>query len=267
MIDRQESLIDPPSKQLTLSSIDLPAAVFAESEAKEGHYTGARLFAQKPETYQAIVSLLGEGLHVIRIARLLRVHPKTVRAVREREGNPIAQEKERLGRLAYDAARMSIERIVEDLDDEKASAEIPTDKLAVIAGIMTEKALLLTGGATSRVEHQGAANPEHDDFNRMLAEMGSRGRTLEQRADEATPVPGASRVIEAEPVANAEAHTEPDPQGETEISGSAGAVEDGAGALKARMDHTEASASTPPGALSDGTTVQKTEKGAECAGN
>src|SRR5262249_45653020 len=67
-------------------------------EAAQG-FTAERVLRTRPKTYRAIVRQLAEGLPVSQIARLHRVSTHTVRAIRAREAQDIAERKRRLALL------------------------------------------------------------------------------------------------------------------------------------------------------------------------
>jgi hypothetical protein len=174
--DNHNSLIRPDEEQLDLIPSDqLPDEIFRDAEAGTGdgydhEFTAARLFSQKPETYLTIISLLAEGLGVIRIGRLLKVSPNTVLAVRDREGEIVDIEKERISSAARSAARMCVEGIIEDLSDSERRKKISARDKAIIHGVLVEKSELLSGGVTSRVEVKHA-EPTHNDFNSYLESL------------------------------------------------------------------------------------------------
>lgn len=196
-----DSLIERDSKQLELiPSSEMPGALFAEDEAEHHEFTGARLFARDPERYQTIVSLLAENLGILRIARLMKVSPNTVMAIRDREEHQVDIVKERVAKLCRGAAQMCAEGILEDLANESKRAKVSARDKAVILGIMVEKYQLLTGGATGRLEHV-AAEPAHDDYARLLAAAltGCCGERAAQKAAAAGTAAGAQgQVVDAE---------------------------------------------------------------------
>ncbi len=198
-------LLGDPAQPPLFSSAQMPDAVFFKRESTLGEFTGERFASRRPEDYRLCVAMLAEGLHIIQIARLLKVSPKTIRAVEEREGLPIAQEKEKLSRLAHHGARLAFEGVVEDLSDEKRRAKIhPRDK-AIIGSILVDKGQLLAGEATSREELIHTA-PQHQDYNDYIAGLkrtGSGAETLGQKGSTATPgaTPATPAVIDLEPVA------------------------------------------------------------------
>jgi len=116
------------------------------------------------------VSLLAEGLGVIKIGKLLQVSPNTVMAVRDREGVSVDIEKQEIAAVCRKGARLCTEAIVERLNDPIARETIAVRDLAVSAGVLIDKSQVLTGGATARIEHVNSM-PEHDDFNSYFEKM------------------------------------------------------------------------------------------------
>ncbi len=162
------SLIEQGETQLELlSSDEMDGEIFRESEDRH-EFTGKRLFKNDPERYRNIISLVAEGLPIIRISKLLNVSAHTVRGIREREEGIVAQVKERLIAYCRDGAQMCAEAILEDLDDEVRRKKISTRDKSIIFGVLTDKYQLLSGGATARVELT-LPQPEHEDFNSYLA--------------------------------------------------------------------------------------------------
>ncbi len=193
--NNNRSLIKPDTEQLDLISSDqMPDDIFREDEAGDKYgvreFTAARFFSNEPEKYRTIISLVAEGLGVIRIGKLLKVSPNTVMAVRDREGEIVDIEKERISRAARSAARMCIEGIIEDLSDPERRKKISARDKSIIHGVLIEKSELLSGGATSRVEIKNA-DPSHDDFNAYIdslpladiQEMDQPGEKSEQKIE------------------------------------------------------------------------------------
>lgn len=228
-----ESLIQREAQQAELIPIsELDAALFCEEEqAAVGTYTGERLFTQRPETYRAAVSLLAEGVGILRIAKLLKVSPSTVIAVRDREPGAIEIEKARLAKACLRGAQLCVEGIVEDLSDDERRKKIPTSQKAITAGILTEKHQLLTGQATGRLERVDA-QPGHEAFLNAIAQaIGCGGEKGAQKGavpaaagrpgDDARMIQVESRVVEPEtPAGPAKAGTETQKEGHTDaVSG------------------------------------------------
>ena len=149
-------------------SSSMPAAFFSEGEtARNPVYTAARFFSAQPDKYKAIVALSAEGLGVLRIAGILRVSPHTVLAVRQRSPSDVAIEKQRLASISREAARMCVDGILDILSDPERAAKVPARDLGILGGILTDKAELLSGGPTMRIEHQRDVSPE--DVQEYLA--------------------------------------------------------------------------------------------------
>ncbi len=167
MSDEPKSLILPdPEQPELLPQFD---GLFSETE-EHGVFTGERLFKRRPDTYKAVVVLLGQGLGVKHIAKLLSVSPATVLAVRDREGASVEAVKEHLAKVANAGATLAGEAIVERLATLRAEFLDTKDlkELGVIFGILTEKGQLLAGQPTARVEVSDLKRPEHDDFNAYI---------------------------------------------------------------------------------------------------
>jgi hypothetical protein len=165
-----ESLIKRERQQLDLIPSDqMPAAMFEADEAS-GTYTGERFFSNRPDTYRECCALLAEGIGILRIAKLLHVHPSTIRAVRDREAETIDMAKQMIAKRLRTGAEMCTDAILEALDDDKRRLKLAPRDAAVIAGILIDKWQLISGGATSRIEIIDA-EPEHDDYLRALDDM------------------------------------------------------------------------------------------------
>ena len=199
MVANRQSLLDGGGRagQLELLSPDagrdasasMPAGLFADFEST-GDHTAARLFASSPETYKIIISLLAEGHGLLRVARMVRASVHTVIAVRDREGVAIDKQRERLASTARTASTLAVEGLVEDLADDRRRAKISPYHLALIHAITTDKAELLSGGATVRVDVTDSRAETFADLLRLGREMGYRGGAPEQRE------PGDVRDVE-----------------------------------------------------------------------
>jgi hypothetical protein len=131
---------------------------------RAGEYSGDRLYAQRPETYRLIVRALGSGLGIRAIARTLGVSRNTVRAVRDREAPAIDPLIKETTTSLRRFARLAAERLIEEIDD------IPLTALPIGMGIAVEKAQLLEGQATSRIE-RAAKEPSVEDVRSYLATL------------------------------------------------------------------------------------------------
>jgi hypothetical protein len=158
---QQHSLIQNQPNQSgdLFSTNEMNDALFAKDE-KKGHFTGERLFKRRPDVYKQICVFLGEGVSVNRVAKLMRVSVHTVLAVRDREPDLIAAEKERTIGNMRKFVRLSSERLIDEVD------KIPLQSLPVAMGIAVDKGELLAGQATSRIEHVNV--PSHTEFNKLI---------------------------------------------------------------------------------------------------
>ena len=71
--------------------------------------------------------------------------------------------------LMREGRELALERTIEALSDDARCRKITPDKLALTAAILTDKTQLLSGEATSRVEHVDGSAPAVDDFTQFLA--------------------------------------------------------------------------------------------------
>jgi hypothetical protein len=168
------SLLDRDAAQPDLPALAPEVAADVEAhEATTGRYTAERLHEREPRLYMAAISLLARGHSDRETAEILRVHHRTIAAVRERERASAAMDarKQQLAgefeRLASIAARTARDRI------EDAPGSVSVRDLGVVAGIAADKAQLLAGEPTARIEVERVASP-HADFILAAAEMGFR---------------------------------------------------------------------------------------------
>lgn len=176
MTDDERGFLDAEQLEL-LSAEQIAEEVYASEEQPDGvlrpkpeaRYTGERLFGQRPQIYQLIVRLLASGIGIKRISSMCRVHPYTVMGVRDREGVAIETHKQQIADKARLGAELYVDGVIEDILErpDKISAR---DK-AIIAGVLTDKSQLLSGGATSRAESLRPDGPSMDDFNQWLEQM------------------------------------------------------------------------------------------------
>ena len=162
-----------PGDELDLAG--LPAEAYADAEAR-GRFTGERLFLQNPKLYGAVAKLLARGETYREIADLCQVSTQTVTGVAYREAIPVETLRERLGRIGFDVARLSMEAMLELLSDPIARMKISAKDLSVIYGIAVSNSQLLLGGATARIESRDVMEPGHADYLRMLADAQAAAR-------------------------------------------------------------------------------------------
>jgi transposase-like protein len=115
------------------------AMTLQNSEAAQG-FTAERVLRTRPKTYRAIVQLLAEPhASVNQIAKLHRVSTHTVRAIRHREAQDIAERKKSLAAMLANVAELGAGRMEETIG--KASLR----DAAIGTGIAVDKMLALTG--------------------------------------------------------------------------------------------------------------------------
>ena len=129
--------------------------------------TAARLMSRRPADYERAVTMLAEGVPVFTIARFLHVSPNTIYAIRRREGGEVERMKQGAADKFADIADAAAEAAAERLADPDARAKIPFQHLMIGAGVAIDKAQLLSGGATARIE---ISRDDGSDFERMIAE-------------------------------------------------------------------------------------------------
>lgn len=173
-----------------------------EADRAAGKFTAERL-AGNAQRRDAVVRALAEGMSIAGVARAFGMSRNTVATAYRRFGPQIEQRKQEVGGQALDVARMAIERIRDEIDD------MPKASLPIIAGIMIDKAQLLSGAPTVRIEHSSAASGP-SGFNDWLGSLVdvtpstsvASGETLGQKAmrsggvsDKVTLEAGASEQV------------------------------------------------------------------------
>lgn len=120
-----------------------------ESDRKANRCTAACLDARS-ELRKAILDSLAESVGTRRIASAFGVSREVVRALNKQalETGELDRHKQRLGLDAMALASATIDRITDELD------QMPRASLPIVAGVMIDKAQILTGGATQRIVHE-----------------------------------------------------------------------------------------------------------------
>jgi hypothetical protein len=160
------SLLDASSDQPELiPSSNMPASFFGNcpSEPRNPEFTAERYHKHHREEYCIMVSLLfGDCLPIATVARMLGRSRNLVDAVYARESNgktveqlkqQASREYRHLGKLGREALRQYLLNLPEatSLSPNEIGAMI--QRLSVAVGIVDDKAELLSGGATARIEH------------------------------------------------------------------------------------------------------------------
>lgn len=185
--------VKTPEGSTPLQEADAAAAaapfLFLESELgfekleAVGEFTGERLLARRPETYRAIVRMLAEGLSGSSIARACQVSRNTVAAVRDREGYSIEQSKKELLATIRRGSQIAAERVVELIPSLNSAKDA-----AITLAVLVDKAQLLAGEATSRIERLD--NASEDKLREMLASLPVLDAELLPATGPCAPAPG-----------------------------------------------------------------------------
>jgi len=182
-----------------IPSTEIRNDLFRESETGNGtlssvkEFTAARFFAQQPQQYREIASLRAEGLSIASLARLFFVSRHTIAAIDRRETatETFAKHRATAAQSYCHLIKLGCERLEEILldPDSKLSAK----DLSIMIGVLEDKAQLLSGGPTQRVELGDADAAGHSSLVAHLKElkaeydrqqMGCGGGNVGQRAVE-----------------------------------------------------------------------------------
>ena len=148
------------------------------SEAAQG-FTAERVLRTRPKTYRAIVQLLADPhASVNQIAKLHRVSTHTVRAIRHREAQDIAERKKTLAAMLANVAELGAGRMEETIG--KASLR----DAAIGTGIAVDKMLALTG-QTPAVQIANIVLPTRRGARRASCAPRQAGRDRAQTQGEA----------------------------------------------------------------------------------
>lgn len=169
-----------------LLGIELLDDGFFREEEHEGRYTAKRFFSKRPDDYKTCITLLAANAGVLKIARLLKVHHRTVAAVRDSEGEAIDIAKQRIRTNFRLAVEVASERLADEI------MRIPIAQLPVAAGILVDKLAILDGEPSARLEVTHNFKLTHDG---VIAEL---SKFPDAEDGEFTPVaqtgfPGAER--------------------------------------------------------------------------
>jgi hypothetical protein len=103
-------------------------------------YTAETVLRTRPKTYRKIVHLLADPhWSVLQISKTCRVSEHTVRAIREREAQDIADRKKTLAVMLANVAELGAGRM------EETVGKVGCRDAAIVTGIATDKMLALTG--------------------------------------------------------------------------------------------------------------------------
>jgi len=134
-----------PTQGELIPAEELPDA-FWKPEERDGRYTAKRFFLQRPDAYKQCIALLAGGAGLLKIARLLGVHHRTVAAVRDAEPDNIDIAKQRIRSNMRLAVEIGAERLPEILET------LPNGQVPVALAIAIDKLAQLEGEPTQRLE-------------------------------------------------------------------------------------------------------------------
>ena len=102
-------------------AVDMPVALelLESPEEQAKRFTGEQV-ARNRKRYLAIVRALGQNLPVRMICEAFGISHHTVKAIREREPELVATEKQRVARMLGHAARLCVESFIDDLQKKRA---------------------------------------------------------------------------------------------------------------------------------------------------
>jgi hypothetical protein len=131
---------------------------------RRGEYTLERVLERYPEKVREVIHLRGQGYGQQRIAKLCNLHHRTI--ARIDQAYPAQIEEERRRRVAK--LRSAADKLVELVDDNPES--VPANVRCLAASQLIDKAELLSGGPTARIECGGPPLNIQAMWERMGAE-------------------------------------------------------------------------------------------------
>jgi hypothetical protein len=130
-----------------------------QAKNDQDRFTAERVLRTRPKTYRAIVLLLADpGATVMHIAKRYRVSEHTVRAIRAREAQAIAERKQRLASIFANVAEISAERM------EELAGQACLRDAGTTAGIATDKLIALSDTGSQTIRHWHFVDLTDDDL-------------------------------------------------------------------------------------------------------
>ena len=150
----------------------------------QARYTAETVLRTRPKTYRKIVHLLADPYwSVLQISKNCRVSEHTVRAIREREAQDIAERKKKLAVMLANVAELGAERMEQtigkaSLRDAVIATGVSVDKVALLTGpkmgFLVNIANIQPPSEAERAERR-AVHAQLDEITRLLQE-GSQSR-------------------------------------------------------------------------------------------
>jgi len=133
-----------------------------------------------------VVRLLAEPREHVSIREICRrchVTDDTVKAIEQQEAAPIAARKQALMEQAARIAKRAYDRVEDQID------EAPLAQATIVAGVMTDKLLALSGDNVQNIHHLHSFRIERDD---LIAFALARSKKANAKVIDAKIVTGAS---------------------------------------------------------------------------
>ena len=151
----------------------------------QARYTAETVLRTRPKTYRKIVHLLADPYwSVLQISKVCRVSEHTVRAIREREAQDIAERKKKLAIMLANVAELGAERMEETigkagLRDAAIGTGIAVDKMLALTGQTpaVQIANIVLPSEEERAERR-ALHDQLDAIARRLREAQARRRSM-----------------------------------------------------------------------------------------
>jgi hypothetical protein len=160
----------------------LPQLTNSEAGRRPPEESVAVLMERDPDAYARIVKFLEEGHSPAGVAALTRVPLASVRKIRNLLGeSAIHAGIRQVARNLTEASQLMSERLVNE------SGEIPIHALPTALGVIIDRASLLAGNPTARIEHRSVPTPE--DLQKMFNELPKANAAV------VTPDPAAGNKI------------------------------------------------------------------------
>lgn len=147
----------------------------ATETKRRGKHNATDIQQRRPALYNAIVDCLARGMAVKEVARQFRCSNNSVAVIRRTDQRLIGVYKQQAAGVYKEVAMLAAEEARDRVLN--APESISFQQLMIASAIATDKALLLTGEATERVEH--VHRPSDDDFEVMLAKAKQAGKFID----------------------------------------------------------------------------------------
>lgn len=148
-VTRDLSIARLPEQEELFDASELPQGMeLLEPVEKQAKRFTGEMVKRNAARYAAIVGYLGQNISVRTICRSFGVSHHVVKAIRERDPQLVATEKQRFAKLMGHVARMCVETYAEAL----VEGTVAVQNLPIHAAIFTDKRAQLDGEATQRIE-------------------------------------------------------------------------------------------------------------------